>query len=152
MRQRNKREDEGNVYRRVVRPTMRYEAETRALKKAGGNRSEVADMIILRWMCGVRRLDKIRNERIRGTAEVGEIPEKVQERKLTWYGHVMRREEHYVGRRAMEIKVQGIRKIERPKWRWLDKLKGDIKEKGLSIDEVYDRATLKRMWSYIDPA
>ena len=107
VRQRNKREDEGNIYRTVVRPTMVYEAETRALKKAGGYRSEVADMRILRWMCGVRRLDKIRNERIRGTAEVGEIPDKVQKRRLTWYGHVMRREEHYVGRRVMEIKVQG---------------------------------------------
>ena len=31
----------------------------------------------------------------------------VQERRLRWCGHVMRREEHYVGRRAMEMKVQG---------------------------------------------
>ena len=28
----------------------------------------------------------------------------------------------------------------------------DIKEKGLSADEVYDRATRRRMSSYIDPA
>ena len=32
---------------------------------------------------------------------MGEITKKVQERRLKWYGHVMRREEHYVGRRAM---------------------------------------------------
>ena len=35
--------------------------------------------------------------------------------------------------------------------RWLDKVKDDIKEKGLSADEVYDRATWRRMSSYIDP-
>ena len=29
---------------------------------------------------------------------MGEITKKVQERRLKWYGHVMRREEHYVGR------------------------------------------------------
>ena len=29
--------------------------------------------------------------------------------------------------------------------------KDDIKEKGLSADEVYDRATSRRMASYIDP-
>ena len=38
---------------------------------------------------------------------MGEITKTVQERRVKWYGHVMRREEHYVGRRAMEIKVQG---------------------------------------------
>ena len=35
----------------------------------------------------------------------------------------MRREEHYIGRRAMEMKVQGRRKRGRPKRRWLDKVR-----------------------------
>ena len=106
-------------------------------------------MRMLRWMCGVTKLDNIRNERIRGTTKVGEIAKKVQERRLKWYGHVMRREEHYVGRRAMVMKVQGRRKRGRPKRRWLDKVKDDIKEKGLSADDVYGRATWRRMPSYI---
>ena len=58
-------------------------------------------MRMLRWMCGLTKLDKIRNERIRWTTKVGEITKKVQERRLKWYGHVMRREEHYVGRRVI---------------------------------------------------
>ena len=95
-------------------------------------------MRMLRWMCGVTKLDKIRNEIIRGTTKVGEITKKVQQRRLKWYGHVMRREEHYVGRRAMVMKVQGRRKRGRPKRRWLDKVKDAIKEKGLSADDVYD--------------
>ena len=36
----------------------------------------------------------------------------------------------YIGRRAMEMKVQGRRKKGRPKRRWLDKVNDDIKEKG----------------------
>ena len=60
-------------------------------------------------------------------------------------------EKHYVGRRAMEMKVQGRRKIGRTKRRWLDKLKDDIKEKGLSADDVYDCATWRGMSSYIAP-
>ena len=56
---------------------------------------------------------------------------------------MMRKEEHYVGRRAMD--VQGRRKRGRPKRRWLDKVRDDIKEKGLSGKEVYDRATWKRL-------
>ena len=48
------------------------------------------------------------------------------------------------------MKVQGRRKRGRPKRRWLDKLKDDINEKGLSGDEVYDLVTWRRMSSYID--
>ena len=50
------------------------------------------------------------------------------------------------------MKVQGRGKGGRPKRRWVDKVKDDMKEKGLSADEVYDRATWRRMSSYIDPA
>ena len=48
------------------------------------------------------------------------------------------------------MKVQGRRKRGRQR-RWLDRARDDIKEKGLSADEVYDHATWRRMSSYIDP-
>ena len=92
-----------------------YGAETWALNKAQDKTLEVAEMRMLRWMCGVTKLYNIRNERIRGKTKVGEITKKVQERRLKWYGHVMRREEHYVIRRAMVMIVQGIRKRGIPK-------------------------------------
>ena len=50
----------------------------------------------------------------------------------------------------MEMKVQGRMQRGRPKRRWLDKVKGDIKEKALSADEVYDHATWRRMSPHID--
>ena len=58
-------------------------------------------MLPCRPLCGVTKLDKIRNERIRGTSKVGEIAKNVKERRVKWYRHVMIREELYVGRRAM---------------------------------------------------
>ena len=144
VRQENDREDQGKVYRTVVRPALMYGAETWVWKKTQEKKLEVAEMRMLRRMCVVTKLDKIRNERIRGTTKVGEITKKVQERRLEWYGHVMRREEHYVGRRAMAMKVQGRRKRGRPKRRWLDKVKDAVTEKGLSSDDVYNRATYRR--------
>ena len=49
------------------------------------------------------------------------------------------------------MKAQGRRKRGRPKRRWLDRVKDDIKETELSANEVYDRATWRHMSSYIDP-
>ena len=87
---------------------------------------------------------------MRGTTKVGEIPKKVQERRMRWYGHVMRRDEEYVGKRAMGIEVQGSRRG-RPKKSWADCVKDDLREKGLSEEEVYDRAAWRRLSSHIDP-
>ena len=44
----------GKVYITVVRPALVYGEETWALKKAQEKKLEVAEMRMLRWMCGVR--------------------------------------------------------------------------------------------------
>ena len=72
---------------------MMYGAETRAVKKAQEKKLDVAEIRMLRWMCGVTKLDRIRNERIRGATKVGETSKKVQESRLKWNGHVLRRED-----------------------------------------------------------
>ena len=68
-------------------------------------------------MSGVTKLDRIRKERIRGTTKAGEISKKVQESRSKRYGHVLRREDGYVGKRAMVMEVLGKRRRGRPKRR-----------------------------------
>ena len=75
-------------------------------------------------------------ERIKVAMEVGEITKEIQERRLKWYVPVMRRDAHYTRRRAMAMNVRRKRKTGSPRRRWLD---------------MYDRATWRRMPSYIDP-
>ena len=77
----------GKVYKTVVRPAMVYGVETQAVKKAQAKKLDAAEMRMLRWMSGVTKLDRIANERIRGTTKVGEISKKVQESRLKWYHH-----------------------------------------------------------------
>ena len=48
------------------------------------------------------------------------------------------------------MKLHGRRKRGRHGRRYLDKVKDDIKEKGLSADTMYERATWRRRSSYID--
>ena len=58
----------------------------------GAEKKKVVEMKMLRWMCVVTALDKIRNEKIRGSTKVGEISKKVEERGMWWYVHVTRRD------------------------------------------------------------
>ncbi|KAK3511277.1 hypothetical protein QTP70_034776, partial [Hemibagrus guttatus] len=82
----------GKVYRTVVRPAMLYGLETVSLRKRQESELEVAELKMLRFSLGVTRLDRIRNEYIRGTAHVGRLRDKVREARLRWFGHVQRRE------------------------------------------------------------
>ncbi|KAK3529897.1 hypothetical protein QTP86_007215 [Hemibagrus guttatus] len=82
----------GKVYRTVVRPAMLYGLETVSLRKRQESELEVAELKMLRFSLGVTRLDRIRNEYIRGTAHVGRLGDKLREARLRWFGHVQRRE------------------------------------------------------------
>ncbi|KAK3534979.1 hypothetical protein QTP70_001936 [Hemibagrus guttatus] len=82
----------GKAYRTVVRPAMLYGLETVSLRKRQESELEVAELKMLRFSLGVTRLDRIRNEYIRGTAHVGRLGDKVREARLRWFGHVQRRE------------------------------------------------------------
>ena len=117
-----------------VRPALLFGANTLVLKRAQKKKLESSEMRMLhiRWMCGVTKLDKIRNERIRGTTKVGEIAKKVQGMRFDVVWACDEKREHCVGGRAMEMKVQGRRKGVRFRRKWLDRARNDIKEKGLS--------------------
>ena len=103
VRPKNKFESQGKVYKTVVRPAMMYGAETSAVKKAQETKLDVAELTMLRWISRVTKLDRITNERIKGTAKVGEISKKVLECRLKWYGHVLRRKDEYVGKRVIDM-------------------------------------------------
>ena len=96
-------------------------------------------------------MDRIRNERNRGTTKVGEISKKVQESRLTWYGHVSRREDEYVGKRLMGMEVPGKRRRGRPKRRWLDSIRNHLSERGLSEEDAQDRPRWRRLTRHIEP-
>ena len=80
---------------------------------------------------------------IRGTTKVAQASRKIMERRLKWYGHVMRMEEDHVVRRVMTKAIPGERKRGRPKTRWKDVCKRDMQTVGLREGDEGDRAYWK---------
>ena len=126
----------------VVRPAMVYGLETVAVTKKQVQEMKVAEMKMLRFAMRVRRKDKIINEHIRSTIKVERLGMKMGEGRLRWYGHVMRRDQEYVGRKMMEMELSGKRKRGRPKRKFLDVVKEDMGEVGVKETDVKDR----KMW------
>ena len=135
----------GKVYSSVVRPAMVYGRETVAVTKKQVEEMEVTEMKMLRFAMGVTRKDKVRNEYIRSTVKVKRLGMKMRESRLRWYGHVMRRDQEYVGRRMMEMELPGKRRRGRPKRRFLDIVKEDMGEVGAKETDVEDR----KVWRMI---
>ncbi|KAG5601412.1 hypothetical protein H5410_032782 [Solanum commersonii] len=67
-----------------------YLAECWPVKNAHVQKMHVAEMRMLRWMCGHTRSDKIRNEVIREKVGVASMVDKLREARLRWFGHVKR--------------------------------------------------------------
>ena len=132
----------GKVYSSVVRPAMVYGLETVAVTKKQVEEIKVAEMKMLRFAMGVTRKDKIRNKYIRSTVKVERLGMKMREGRMRWYGHIMRRDQEYVGRKMMEMELPGKRRRGRPKRRFLDVVKEDMGEVGVKETNVEDR----KMW------
>ena len=113
-----------------------------AVTKKQVEEMEVAEIKMLRFAMGVMRKDKIRNEHIRSTVKVERLGMKMREGRLRWYGYVMRRDQEYVRRKIMEMELLGKRRRGRPKRRFLNVMKEDIREVGVKETDVEDR----KMW------
>jgi hypothetical protein len=68
--------------------------------------------------CGVTRMDRIRNEYIRGSLKVALVCEKMRSNRLVWY--VMRKDESHITKRVMSMNVDGHPISSRTKKRWMD--------------------------------
>ena len=121
---------------KVIRPAMPYVAETWATRKRQEQLIEVTEMRMLRWMCGVTRKDKIRNEHTRGTTRVALASKKLTERRLNWYGHVMRRDDEHILTKVLRADISGKMKRGRPKTRrpyMMGKVRGKEEEEEDSV-------------------
>ncbi|KAL5136130.1 Exportin-4 [Glycine soja] len=117
----------GKFYRTAVRPAILYGTECWAVKSQHENKVGVAEMRMLRWMCGKTRQDKIRNEAIRVRVGVAPIVEKMVENRLRWFGHVERRPVDSVVRRVDQMeRRQTIRGRGRPKKTIREVIKKDL--------------------------
>ena len=57
----------------------------------------------------------------------------------------MRREDEYVGKRVMNMEVEGGRGRGRPKFRWKDRISNDMREKGLREQDIQERGRWRRL-------
>jgi len=111
----------------------------------------VAEMRMIRWICGHTRLDKIINEVIRGKIEVASIEDKMRETRLRWFGHIRRRTRDTSMRSCETIECLDYRRSRcRPEKSCSEVIRHDLKTLGLVEDMAQDRKLWRARIKVID--
>ena len=101
------------LYSSCVRSTMLHGSETWPIRKENEVALLRAEMRMVRWMCGVKLQDRVPSKGLRERLGLGDIISVLQQNRLRWYGHVLRKDNDWV-KKCMEYhEVEGARPAKR---------------------------------------
>lgn len=101
------------VYTSIIQPILQYGAESWVTNKNEIGQETAMQMKCCRRIMGKTRRDRIRNETIREQVGLTAVSQKLEERQLSWFGHVTRMDAERKPRQYLEAKAQGRRPISR---------------------------------------
>ncbi|GMP22599.1 hypothetical protein CsSME_00000546 [Camellia sinensis var. sinensis] len=107
----------------VIRLVILYGTECWTTKNQHVDKMSIAEMRMLRWICGKTVKDIIRNEYIREWVGVAPIEDKLRENRLRWFDHIQqRRPIEVVVKKCDTVTVDGsVRGSGRPRLTWVNK-------------------------------
>jgi hypothetical protein len=134
----------GKLYRTAIRPDMLYEAECCPTKRRHVQQLSIAEMRMLRWICGHTRRDRVQNDDIRERLGVTPVEEKLVQHRLRWFGHMQRRSAEAPIRNGV-IRRIGNKKRDRgrPNLTWEESVKRDLKDWCITKELALDRREWK---------
>jgi len=81
---------------------------------------------------------RVPSKELRGRLELDDIISVLQQNKLRWYGHVLRKEDNDWVKKCMEYEVEGTRPRDRSKKTWREIMEKDCRARGLNREDVMD--------------
>ena len=83
----------GVVYKACVCSVLTYGAETWAMKAGVFQRLRATERRMLRMICGVTLKDMVESTVIASRVGVNDLEEHLRQKRLRWFGHIVRRDE-----------------------------------------------------------
>ena len=107
------------LYERAVIRTVVYGLETWSLSTQERRKVEVFEMMCFRNICGIRRVDRVRNATMRERCGCElSVLEQLERSMLKGFRHVERMEEERLVKRVYRANVDGNIGIWRPQRKW----------------------------------
>lgn len=135
-----------NVYQAIYKPILTYGCETWTLTTQQKSRIQATEMKYLRRVKGVTKMDRIRNEKIRQDLGTNPILEFIEQRQLSWWGHMQRMSNNRQVKRIWEARTPTRRKRGRPRETWDGTIGKILAKKGKTWNEAIAIAKEKKLW------
>jgi len=90
-------------------------------------------------MCGVNLQDRVPSKELRERLGLDDIISVLQQNRLQWYGHVLRKEDNDWVKKCMVCEVESARPRGRPKKTWRKIVEKDCQSSKLNREDAMDR-------------
>jgi len=131
----------GRLYSSCVRSSMLHGSETWPVRKENVVALQQAEMRMVRWMCGVKLKDRLPSKKLRERLGIDDIALVLQQNRLHWYGHVLRKEDDD----WVKNEVEGPRPRGRPKRTWREVVREDCQARKMNKEDAIDRCKWRKM-------
>ncbi|KAJ4450474.1 hypothetical protein ANN_01899 [Periplaneta americana] len=127
------------IYKTVILPVLLYGCETWTLTLREEHRLRVFENKVLRKIFGAKRDEvtgewrKLHNTEQHALYSSPDIIRNIKSRHLRWAGHVARMDESRNAYRVLVGRPEGKRPLGRPRRRWEDNIKVDLRECGSTL-------------------
>ncbi|KAJ4442551.1 hypothetical protein ANN_04138 [Periplaneta americana] len=140
------------IYKTVILPVLLYGCETWTLTLREEHRFRVFENKVLRKIFGAKRDEvtgewrKLHNTELHALYSSPDIIRNIKSRRLRWAGHVARMGESRNAYRVLVGRPEGKRPLGRPRRRWEDNIKMDLREVGYDDRDWVNLAQDRDRW------
>ena len=96
-------------------------------------------------MCGIKLKDRLPSKELRERLGVDDIALVLQQNRLRWYGHVLRKDDDDWVKKCKEHEVEGSRPRGRPKKTWKEVVREDCQACKLNKEDAMDRCKWRKV-------
>jgi len=93
---------------------------------------------MVRRMCGIKLQDRVPSKGLRERLGLDDIILVLQQNRLQWYRHVLRKEDNDWVKKSMEYEVEDARPRGRPKKTWRETVQKDCQARKLNREDAMD--------------
>ncbi|KAJ4426516.1 hypothetical protein ANN_27330, partial [Periplaneta americana] len=140
------------IYKTVILPVVLYGCETWTLTLREEHRLRVFENKVLRKIFWAKRDEvtgewrKLHNTELHALYSSPDIIKNIKSRRLRWAGHVARMGESRNAYRVLVGRLEGKRPLGRPRRRWEDNIKMDLREVGYDDRDWINLAQDRDQW------